>query len=113
MPNFEEDMGTNTILGNREHKKKNEFWGTGEQANLFQGNRYPPPWEGFFIGPNPGDQIWVFIKRLVVVFNKIGHPLSYCIVVNIHICWCHLAQSKITSYTFERTFGLNRWIHSS
>ena len=31
-------MGTNTKLGNREHKKTN-FGGTGEQANLFQGNR--------------------------------------------------------------------------
>ena len=27
-----------------------DFWGTGEQANLFQGNKEqvpPPPWEGF------------------------------------------------------------------
>ena len=40
-----------TILGNREHKKKKifNFWGTGEQANLFQGNKgigTPTPWEG-------------------------------------------------------------------
>ena len=33
-PNFEGNRGTNTIF---------DFWGTGEQAYLFQGNRYPPP----------------------------------------------------------------------
>ena len=32
--------GTMTILGNREYKKTIfDFWGTGEQANLFQGNK--------------------------------------------------------------------------
>ena len=32
--------GTNTKLGNREHKKSNfEFLGTGKQANLLQGNK--------------------------------------------------------------------------
>ena len=39
--------GTKTILGNREHRKQIfGFWGTGEQANLFQGNKgigTPPP----------------------------------------------------------------------
>ena len=40
MSNFEGNRGTKTILGNREHKKTNlDFWGTGEQANLFQGNK--------------------------------------------------------------------------
>ena len=40
--------GTKTILGNREHKKTNfRFWGTGEQANIFQGNNGTgTPWEG-------------------------------------------------------------------
>ena len=33
-------MGTKTILGNREHRKQIfDFWGTGEQAHLFQGNK--------------------------------------------------------------------------
>ena len=42
--------GTKTILGNREHKKTNfDFWGTGEQANLFQGNKgTSTPWEGLY-----------------------------------------------------------------
>ena len=42
-PHFEWNRGTKTILGNREHIKKTNFrfLGTGEQANLFQGNRYP------------------------------------------------------------------------
>ena len=32
--------GTKTILGNMEHKKTIfDFWGTGEQANLFQGTK--------------------------------------------------------------------------
>ena len=39
MPNFEENRGIKIILGNREHKKKIIFWGTEEQANLFQGNK--------------------------------------------------------------------------
>ena len=40
MPNFEGNRGAKTILGNREHKKQIfDFWGTGEQANLFQGNK--------------------------------------------------------------------------
>ena len=50
MPNFEGNRGTKTILGNREHKKTNFrfFWETGEQANLFQGNKGTGnPWEGF------------------------------------------------------------------
>ena len=38
--NFEGNRGTKTILGNREHKKTNfDFWGTWEQAYLFQGNK--------------------------------------------------------------------------
>ena len=33
-------LGTKTISGNREHKKAIfDFWGKGEQANLFQGNK--------------------------------------------------------------------------
>ena len=38
--NFEGNRGTlKTILGNREHKKTYfDFWGTVEQAKLFQGN---------------------------------------------------------------------------
>ena len=32
--------------GNREHEKKNDFWGTGEQANLFLRNKGT--------GTNPG-----------------------------------------------------------
>ena len=42
MPNFEGNGGTKTILGNTEIKKQQQifdFWGTGEQANLFQGNK--------------------------------------------------------------------------
>ena len=44
-PSFEGNPGTKTILGDREHKKKN--WGGGEQGNkpiYFRGtgNRYPP-----------------------------------------------------------------------
>ena len=32
--------GTKTILGKREHRKQIfDFWGTEEQANLFQGNK--------------------------------------------------------------------------
>ena len=53
------------ILGNREHEKTNfQFWGTGEQANLFQGNMgtgtpprppppHPHPWEGLVNGCRP------------------------------------------------------------
>ena len=38
-PNFEENSGTKTILGNREHRKQIFYFeGTGEQANVFQGN---------------------------------------------------------------------------
>ena len=40
MPNFEGNRGIKTILWNREHKKQIfDFWGTGEQTNLFQGNK--------------------------------------------------------------------------
>ena len=36
-PNFER---TKTILGNRKHTKTHfNVWGTGQQANLFQGNK--------------------------------------------------------------------------
>ena len=49
-PNFEVKRGTKTILGNRKHNKGYlRFWGTGEQANLFQENKgtgTPPPWDG-------------------------------------------------------------------
>ena len=39
-PNFEGNMGTKTIMGNREHKKAIFIlWGTGEQSNLFKGNK--------------------------------------------------------------------------
>ena len=38
--NFEGNRGTKTILGNKEHKIFCfDFWRTGEQANLFQGNK--------------------------------------------------------------------------
>ena len=40
-PNFEGNSGTKTILRNI-RKEIFNFGGTGEQANLFQGNRYPP-----------------------------------------------------------------------
>ena len=47
MPTFEGNRGPKAILGNREHKKTNfRFLRTGEQANLFQGNKgtgNPPP----------------------------------------------------------------------
>ena len=34
---FEGNRGTKTIMGNKEHRKQIvDFWGTGEQANLFQ-----------------------------------------------------------------------------
>ena len=40
-PKFERNRGTNTILGNREHRKQIfDFGGTGEQANRY------PLWEG-------------------------------------------------------------------
>ena len=39
-PNFEGNRGIKTILRNWEHKKTNfRFLGTGEQANLLQGNK--------------------------------------------------------------------------
>ena len=45
--NFEENRGTKTILGNREHKKTNfRFFGnrgTSQFISGEQGNRYPPP----------------------------------------------------------------------
>ena len=46
--NFEGNRGTKTILGNRKYKKQIfDFLGTGEQANLFQGNKGTgTPWEG-------------------------------------------------------------------
>ena len=48
-PNFEGNWGTNTILGNREHKKTNFRFlgnrGTSQFISGEQGNRYPP-WEG-------------------------------------------------------------------
>ena len=38
--NFEGNMVTKTTLGEKEHKETNfRFWRTGEQANLFQGNK--------------------------------------------------------------------------
>ena len=49
MQNFEGNRGTKTILGNRDLRKQIiDFWGTGEQANLFQGTReqVPPPLGG-------------------------------------------------------------------
>ena len=51
-PNFEGNSGTKATFWNREHKKT-FFFHFGEQANLFQGNRYPPwegPGEGAFAG---------------------------------------------------------------
>ena len=49
-PNFEGNRGTKKkYLGTGNIRKQIfDFLGTGEQANLFQGNRYPPPppWEG-------------------------------------------------------------------
>ena len=37
---FEENRGTKTIFGNREHRKQIfDFLGTKEQANLFQGKK--------------------------------------------------------------------------
>ena len=38
--NFEGKRGTQKILGNREHRKQIiDFGGTGEQTNLFKGNK--------------------------------------------------------------------------
>ena len=46
MPKFEGNMGTETILGNREHKKANfrflENRGTSQFILGEQGNMYPP-----------------------------------------------------------------------
>ena len=46
MPNFDENRETNTILGNREHKKTHfQFWGnmgTSQFISGERGNRYPP-----------------------------------------------------------------------
>ena len=52
MPSFEGNRETNTILGNREHRKLIfDFWGREEQANLFQGNKETgTPWEGLSNG---------------------------------------------------------------
>ena len=46
MPNFDENRGTNTILGNREHKKTHfQFWGN--KPIYFRGTREQvSPWEG-------------------------------------------------------------------
>ena len=48
--NFEGNRGTKTIWGTGNIRKQMfDFWGTGEQANLLQGNKgtgTPPSWEG-------------------------------------------------------------------
>ena len=44
-PKFEENRGTKTIFGNREHKNFSIFWtkrGTGQFISGEQGNRDPP-----------------------------------------------------------------------
>ena len=56
LPNFEGNRGTKTILENIEHRKQNfDFWVTGEQANLFQGNKgigtLPPERAFIILGP--------------------------------------------------------------
>ena len=57
---FEENRGTKTILGNREHRKQFfDFFGTKEQANLFQGKKGTgTPWEGSYICCENLENIW-------------------------------------------------------
>ena len=55
-PNIQGNMGTKTVLGNREHYRNTilDFGGSGEPVNVFQGNKGtgtpspppPPPREG-------------------------------------------------------------------
>ena len=77
-PNFEGNRETKTILGNREHRKQIfDFGGTGEQANLFQGNKgtgTPPPWEGLMCSKfykvyiNDGSELtWTHFKTMTNV----------------------------------------------
>ena len=62
--------GTKTILGNREHRKHIfDFWGTGEQANLFQGNKGTGT-------PLGGPLIWpsVYNERLAITHqHRVDH----------------------------------------
>ena len=68
--NFEGNKGTKTILGNRERKKTQifDFWGTGEQANLFQGNRgtgTPTPMGG----PRQSEAQMNMLDRVLLISN--------------------------------------------
>ena len=79
--NFEGNMGTKTILGNREHKKTNFRFlgnrGTSQFISGEQGNRYPPGRASIFVGQLYEDKSLALCARDLIFLTTDLQTVNY------------------------------------